>query len=351
MITFIPEHNLTYFSMSDNEKLLYTSWFGVFVLENGNVVDKKLFEKDTSILAKKRFKINNDEILSEEKEFLDKYDGIYVTSERLKDDGELKEISEIPVNPEDYSYSSDLLQETLIEVGKIEVKESIDIGEHLAKAVETIQDLNETINILKERMRDWYSLHFPELTGKVSDEEYIEMVKTYGSREEIMKKLDLDKSVGGDITEKEEKNYKSLAGVIKNQIVYRSELHDYVEDMMRAYAPNITALTGPKLGGELIEKAGSLKKLAMKPSSTIQILGAEKSLFKHLEKGTKPPKHGLILQHPYVHKAPYDKRGKISRAFANKIAIAARLDYFSNKDKGDELRSELEDKINKIKKE
>ncbi|MFW6196386.1 MAG: NOP5/NOP56 family protein [Thermoplasmatota archaeon] len=336
--------------MSDKERLLYTSWFGVFVVEDGEVIDKVLFDKDPIVLAEKRYSIKNNDVLDEEKELLNKHEDIKVTSERLKDYGDFIVISEQLVNPEEYSYSSDLLQETLIEVGKIEVKESIDIGEHLAKAVETIQDLNETINILMERMRDWYSLHFPELEDQISDEKYVELIEKYGSKEEIIEELNMENSVGGDITEKEKNNYISLANVIKSQIDYRSQLHEYVEDMMRTYAPNITALTGPKLGGELIEKAGSLKKIAMKPSSTIQVLGAEKSLFKHLEKGTKPPKHGLILQHPYVHKAPYDKRGKIARAFANKIAIAARLDYFSNKDKGDELRNELEEKIKKIKK-
>ncbi len=335
--------------MSDKNRLLHTSWFGVFVLEDEEVIDKTLFDKDPKIIAEKRYAIQNGNILEEEKKLLDKYEVLNVTSDRLKDYGEIKEIDKELVDPEEYSFSPDLLQKALIEVGKIEVKESIDIGEHLAKAVETIQDLNETINILMERMRDWYSLHFPELEGEVNDDEYIELIKRYGSKDEIMKELNINNSVGGDITEKEENNYISLANIIKNQLEYRAQLHDYVEEMMRTYAPNITALTGPKLGGELIEKAGSLKKIAMKPSSTIQILGAEKSLFKHLEKGTKPPKHGLILQHPYVHKAPYDKRGKIARAFANKIAIAARLDYFSNKDKGDELRSELEEKIEKIK--
>ncbi len=335
--------------MSDKERLLYTSWFGVFVLEDEKVIDKILFDKDPEVLAEKRYEMKNDKILREEERLSDKYEELIVTSERLKDLGDLVDMSEELVKPEDYSYSSELLQKTLVEVGKIEVKESIDFGEHLAKAVETIQDLNETINILMERLRDWYSLHFPELEDRVSDDEYIELIEKYGSKEDMMEEVAISKSVGGEITEKERANYISLANVIKEQMEYRSDLHEYVEEMMRTYAPNITALTGPKLGAELIEKAGSLKKIAMKPSSTIQILGAEKSLFKHLEKGTKPPKHGLILQHPYVHKAPYDKRGKIARAFANKIAIAARLDYFGDKDKGDEFRSELEEKIEKIK--
>ena len=335
--------------MSDKERLLHTSWFGVFVIEDGEVIDKILFEKDPEVLAEKRYEMKNDNVLEEEHQLLDKYEKLDVTSERLKDFGDYKDVSERPVNPDDYSYSSALLQKTLVEVGKIDVTESIDFGEHLAKAVETIQDLNETINILMERLRDWYSLHLPELEDRVSDERFIELIEEHGSREEIQEEVGINSSVGGEITENEKANYISLANVIKEQMDYRSNLHEYVEEMMRTYAPNITALTGPKLGAELIEKSGSLKKIAMKPSSTIQILGAEKALFKHLEKGTKPPKHGLILQHPYVHKAPYDKRGKIARAFANKIAIAARLDYFSDKNKGDELRNELEEKIEKIK--
>ncbi len=118
---------------------------------------------------------------------------------------------------------------------------------------------------------------------------------------------------------------------------------------MRDRAPTLTELTGVRLGAELIAQAGSLEEMAKLPSSTIQVLGAEKALFSHLSKGTKPPKHGLILQHPYVHKADMENRGKIARVFANKIAIATRVDYFGCENKGPKIRKDLEKRIKEIK--
>ncbi|MFW6145151.1 MAG: NOP5/NOP56 family protein, partial [Candidatus Natronoplasma sp.] len=208
------------------------------------------------------------------------------------------------------------------------------------------------INIKMERLRDWYSLHFPELEYKVSDEDYVDLISKYGTRSDIIEntELDMDKDhTGGEITDREAELFQEFAERIKNDMAYRERLHTYVEERMKEYAPNITALTGPKLGGELIAHVGSLKELAKQPASTIQVLGAEKALFKHLNKGTKPPKHGVILQHPYVHRAPKDKRGKIARTFANKIAIAARLDHFGGEYKGDELKAEVEEKVENVK--
>ncbi|MFW5927826.1 MAG: ribosomal biogenesis protein, partial [Thermoplasmatota archaeon] len=102
--------------MSDKERLLYTSWFGVFVVEDGEVIDKVLFDKDPEVLAEKRYRMKNDKILKEEEQFLESYD-LTVTSERLKELGDYKDISEEFVKPEDYSYNSELLQKTLVEVG------------------------------------------------------------------------------------------------------------------------------------------------------------------------------------------------------------------------------------------
>jgi len=171
-------------------------------------------------------------------------------------------------------------------------------------------------------------------------------------REDIKKKIGFEeKFTDQEVTDQEINHVKKLARSIKDEIEFREELEDYVESKMQEYAPNLSELTSTKLGGELIAKQGSLESLAKQPSGTIQVLGAEKSLFRHLDKGTDPPKHGLILQHPYVHRAPESLRGKIVRTFANKIAIAARKDYFSGNYRGDKMREELEEKIEQIKKE
>ncbi len=334
---------------SKDRKLLYTTWFGVFVIDGENVIDKILFDKDPEIIAEKRLKVNNDEILKEEEELASEYNSIKVTEKRLTGLGDVvsKEVSFI--DPKDYSYPPDLLQKSLTELGGLELKKSVEHGEHLAKGVKTIQDLNETLNILMERLRDWYSVHYPELQENVKDDDFLKLIANFGSRDGIQEKTGMvDDSVGGNISEKEKDIYQRFANIVIDKRNFRDELWDYVEDLMRESAPTLTELTGVKLGAELIAQAGSLEKMARMPSSTIQVLGAEKALFSHLSKGTKPPKHGLILQHPFVHKTDPELRGKISRMFANKIAIAARIDYFGDRNKGSELREELEKKIKDI---
>ncbi|MFP3872519.1 MAG: NOP5/NOP56 family protein [Candidatus Natronoplasma sp.] len=334
-------------------KILHTTWFGAFILEGNEVIDKELFSKDPDELAEKKFLREKGEILEEEKRLSQRWNDVHVPSKRLAELGKPYEDAEKPkIDPKEYSFADSLLQEALLKLGSKKVRESIDFGEHLAKAVHAIQDFNEIINIKMERLRDWYSLHFPELEYKVSDEDYVDLISKYGTRSDIIEntELDMDKDhTGGEITDREAELFQEFAERIKNDMAYRERLHTYVEERMKEYAPNITALTGPKLGGELIAHVGSLKELAKQPASTIQVLGAEKALFKHLNKGTKPPKHGVILQHPYVHRAPKDKRGKIARTFANKIAIAARLDHFGGEYKGDELKAEVEEKVENVK--
>ena len=118
---------------------------------------------------------------------------------------------------------------------------------------------------------------------------------------------------------------------------------------MLEVAPNIRGLVGPLLGARLISLAGGLSRLARLPASTIQVLGAEKALFRALRTGGRPPKHGVIFQYPAIHRSPRWQRGKIARALAAKLAIAARIDAFTGEYKADELKEELEKRIEEIK--
>ena len=118
---------------------------------------------------------------------------------------------------------------------------------------------------------------------------------------------------------------------------------------MKKIAPNITAIAGPTIGARLLAKAGGLEKLARLPASTIQVLGAEKALFRALRKGTKPPKHGILFQHPWVHGTPRWQRGKIARVIAAKLALAARIDLYRG-ELVKELVEKLKERIKEIKK-
>jgi len=128
----------------------------------------------------------------------------------------------------------------------------------------------------------------------------------------------------------------------------RGALVDYLKELMLKEAPNISAVAGYYLGAKLISTAGSLKRLSEFPSSTIQVMGAEKALFAHLRKGTAPPKYGIIFQHEKVRTAPKEKSGRIARRLASKISLAARVDYFKGEFIGDKLAKEFEEEVERI---
>ena len=234
------------------------------------------------------------------------------------------------------------------------------------QAIRAIDDIDKTINLFSERLREWYSLHFPELDKLVDDHRiYSSIVSKFGYRGEINEEglIDLGvrkdtatkiveaskKSIGVDISDADIKAIKMLSDVVLDLYRIRAELTDYVDSVMREVAPNITALVGPTLGARLLSLAGSLEDLAKMPASTIQVLGAEKALFRALRKGGKPPKHGVIFQYPAIHGSPRWQRGKIARALAAKLAIAARVDAFSGRFIGDKLNEELKKRIEEIK--
>ena len=234
------------------------------------------------------------------------------------------------------------------------------------QAIRAIDDIDKTINLFSERLREWYSIHFPELDKLVDDHRvYASIASKFGYRDEITEEglsdlgLSKDKiqriisaakkSIGADISEDDLKSIKMLSDAILELYDIRRQLTDYVESVMKEVAPNVTALVGPTLGARLLSLAGSLEDLAKMPASTIQVLGAEKALFRALRKGGKPPKHGVIFQYPDIHNSPRWQRGKIARALAAKLAIAARVDAFSGRYIGDKLNEELKKRIEEIK--
>lgn len=112
--------------------------------------------------------------------------------------------------------------------------------------------------------------------------------------------------------------------------------------------PNTHAVLGDILDCRILAYAGSLEDLAQMPSSTIQVLGAEKAMFRHLRGEGKMPKHGVLYQHPTVHTLPEERRGNMARFLANKTSIAARLDYYGDKNRGDDLREQVDNRFNEL---
>jgi nucleolar protein 56 len=244
-----------------------------------------------------------------------------------------------------------------------EVSEQLDL--HIIQSINTLDELDKIINTVGARMREWYGLHFPELDNLVQSlVVYAEIVSKAGLRENITveilqsaglqdKKVEVildaaKRSKGGDMTLENLAIVKRLADQVIAQSDLRRVLADHIEVAMETVAPNVKELLTATVGARIIAKAGSLARLAMLPASTIQILGAEKALFRALKTGARPPKHGLLFQHPLIHSAPKWQRGKIARAVASKVAIAARIDYYRHNGKDSTIYDKLNTRINEI---
>jgi len=235
------------------------------------------------------------------------------------------------------------------------------------QAIRAIDDIDKTINLFAARLREWYSIHFPELDDLVADHlNYAKIVFELGSRESITKEALMKlgfgqgkaeriekaskKSMGAELSDFDIAQIQTLADIMLKMSTLRESLTDYISKVMKEVAPNITELVGPLLGARLLSLAGSLENLAKAPASTIQVLGAEKALFRALRTGGRPPKHGIIFQYPEIHTSPKWQRGKIARALATKLAIAAKADYFTGRYIADKLKKELLERIEEIKK-
>ena len=258
------------------------------------------------------------------------------------------------------------LQKFAINLSSMKVKQTSEkLDQHLAQAVNTLDELDEIINTISTRIREWYGLHFPELDYTLQNIiTYAAIVKNAGPREnitsELLAQLDVPetkielikqailKSQGGNLTDESAESLKILASQVIQLSELRTNLSDSVENSMEIIAPNLKNILTAIIGARLIAKAGSLVKLAQMPSSTIQIIGAEKALFRALKTGARPPKHGLLFQHPSVNSAPKWQRGKIARALSSKIAIAVRIDVYRNASLDNSLLEKLTKRIDTI---
>ena len=253
-----------------------------------------------------------------------------------------------------------------IELAKMKVKTTIERRDLLvAQAVQTVDDLDKSLNIFMSRLREWFGLHYPELDRLLDKHEtYARLVVNLGTREnftaENLEKEGLPKaksqtiakvavaSMGADLGEEDLNQIQGMCRNVLELYGVRQSLEKYVDTVMEEVAPNTRTIGGSLLGARLVARAGGLLNLAKLPASTIQVLGAEKALFRSLKTKARPPKHGIIFQHPLIHDAKRWQRGKIARALAGKLAIAARVDAFKGKYMGDKLKADLEKRIDEI---
>jgi len=254
-----------------------------------------------------------------------------------------------------------------MEVAKLRVKGAVEKRDIIAaQAIQTLDDLDRTVNLFMGRLREWYGVHFPELDRLIEKHEtYARLVMNLGEREnfavEALEKEDIPKgkaeaiakvaetSMGAQVSQKDLSQIQTLSKNVLYLYELRKSMENYLDKTMEEVAPNTKAMAGALLGARLIAVAGSLRNLAMRPASTIQVLGAEKALFRSLKTGARPPKHGLIFQHTLLHDAKKWQRGKIARALAGKLAIAVRADAFGGgRYIGDVLKAALDKRIEEI---
>ncbi|XP_060574660.1 nucleolar protein 58-like [Ruditapes philippinarum] len=237
----------------------------------------------------------------------------------------------------------------------------------IVQAISLLDDLDKELNNYVMRAREWYGWHFPELGKIVQDNlAFAKVVKLMGFRtnavntdfskilpEEVEKEVKdaAEISMGTEISDEDIINVRYLCEQVIDITEYRAQLYDYIKNRMVAIAPNLTVLVGELVGARLISHAGSLMNLAKHPASTVQILGAEKALFRALKTKHDTPKYGLIYHASLVGQANAKIKGKMSRMLAAKTALAIRVDALgetTNAELGLEHRAKLERRVREL---
>ncbi|XP_003476468.2 nucleolar protein 56 [Cavia porcellus] len=238
----------------------------------------------------------------------------------------------------------------------------------IIQSISLLDQLDKDINTFSMRVREWYGYHFPELVKIINDNAtYCRLAQFIGNRRELneeklekLEELTMDgakakaildasrSSMGMDISAIDLINIESFSSRVVSLSEYRQSLHTYLRSKMSQVAPSLSALIGEAVGARLIAHAGSLTNLAKYPASTVQILGAEKALFRALKTRGNTPKYGLIFHSTFIGRAAAKNKGRISRYLANKCSIASRIDCFSEVPTsvfGEKLREQVEERL------
>jgi nucleolar protein 56 len=240
---------------------------------------------------------------------------------------------------------------------------------HIIQAIAILDQLDKAINTFSMRVREWYSWHFPELYKIVSDNQRYAQIALFvkdkknlndehlhdiaalveDDKDVAQSVIDAAKhSMGQEIGESDMENVIAFAERVVSLAKYRKELYQYLVSKMSVVAPNLAALIGEVVGARLISHAGSLTNLSKYPASTVQILGAEKALFRALKTKGNTPKYGLLYHSSFIGRAGPKNKGRISRFLANKCSIASRIDNFSEAPTtkfGEVLKQQVEERL------
>ncbi len=329
--------------------IIYPNHSGVYLFDgNMNLIEKRLFSKNE--LIEKCLALERNEWLEEEKELIElignrKGEKAFLLGfkkEKLQNVVLTQDLAKLQKASE--AAGLETLHENSIEITKKKLKNAVGKDWLIMHASEAIEDLNRASNLIAKRLREWYELYNPEFSRAVEDHEKFAELITSKSKAELLRSIGLseDSSMGADLGSEDTKAMLILAEELKSAYATREKEKEYLEELMQQTCPNLKAVAGMLTGAKLIAIAGSLKKLSEMPASTIQVLGAERALFRHKKTGAKAPKFGVIRTHQLVQGSGRENQGKAARALSDKIAIAAKIDYFKGSFIGDKLAAGLE---------
>lgn len=257
------------------------------------------------------------------------------------------------------------LRKILIEKAKMGIKEAYSSEEYvLMQAINAYLELTKVYNLINERMEEWSGIYIPDvkigspvilaniiiaISKEKPDNDAI--IRAMGSPDKGNRVIEsVSNGIGRKIVEGEETDViKNFAEHSLATLKLIEMLENYIKSASNRMMPNLSYLTDEKIAAEMLSKAGSMERLATFPASTLQLLGAEKALFKHIKYGSRPPKYGILFKLPAVTNAPKQLKGKVARAYAAKLAIALKGDFFSKRFIADQLKTDLEESIKKMK--
>ncbi len=218
----------------------------------------------------------------------------------------------------------------------------------LMRAVGAIDELDKSMNTLSELMREWYGLYFPEAERLIHDHEQLaKTISKEGRREDVSdKKIHKYAGItaGMPFSDEDLKAIMDYAKSIQGLYKLRDGLTSYIKDATKETIPNLSAIAGPLIACRLLSIAGGLERLAKLPASTMQLLGAEKALFRHLKSRDRPPKFGVLFAHPLIQNAQPQDKGRMARILASKLVMAARADFYTGKDISEKLLADVKTK-------
>ncbi|MGM5481540.1 MAG: hypothetical protein ACQESE_03970 [Nanobdellota archaeon] len=233
-------------------------------------------------------------------------------------------------------------REKLLEKTKRKVAASFSQDVTVIQLLAVVDELAMQANSSSKRLREWHGAVMPEVSHAVNDHERFCRLVSEKTYSELKSEFCKEVSMAAETDEQEYKVVREFADHVVGKYELKDSLLKRLEEVLDKFAPNVLTMCGTTIAARLISSAGSLKRLSFLPASTIQMLGAEKALFRHLRSGARAPKHGYIYSHPLINKGKNKEAGKIARGLADKISLCSRLDYFKGEFKAQEYYDDLE---------